>query len=97
MASMANPCAIIDTNSTPGKHAQEPYSGLKIIHAGLFRTATKSMAIAYRELGYSAHHGLDDVLGNPWTQLERAAEATWPGVPSSQPRAKLTRKDWDKI
>jgi hypothetical protein len=97
MASITNAHVSKDTGVTAGKHGQEPYSGLQIIHAGLFRTATKSMAFAYRELGYTAHHGLDDVLGNPWTQLEHAAEATWPGVPDSQPRAKFTRKDWDQI
>ncbi|KAF9737965.1 hypothetical protein PMIN06_008891 [Paraphaeosphaeria minitans] len=81
-----------------GTGDHEPYPGLQIIHAGLFRTATKSMALAYRELGYTAHHGLDDVLnGNPWIQLEHAAEATWPGVQGSQPRVKFTRKDWDEI
>jgi hypothetical protein len=97
MASATDPRALRDTGAAPGKHGKEPYSGLKIIHAGLFRTATKSMALAYRELGYAAHHGLDDVLGNPWPQLERAAEATWPGVPDGQPRPKFTRSDWDAV
>ena len=53
---------------------RKPYPGLQIIHAGLFRTATMSMSLAYRELGYTPHHGLDDVIGNPWTQHENAAE-----------------------
>lgn len=97
MGSVTDPRAIADTGITATSRNRNPYSGLQIIHAGLFRTATRSMAFAYRELGYDAHHGLDDVLGNPWTQLEQAAEATWPGIPDSQPREKYTRKDWDKV
>lgn len=97
MATGLDSRAAKDTGSAATNNDHDSYSGLHIIHAGLFRTATKSMAFAYRELGYKAHHGLDDVLNNPWTQLEHAAEATWPGVQGSQPRAKLTREEWDKV
>jgi hypothetical protein len=79
---------------------EEPNSdddGLVVIHAGLFRTATASMAEAYRILGYKVHHGLEDSLGNPWTQLEYAAEATWPTVPNARPRPRFTRRDWDML
>jgi hypothetical protein len=82
--------------------------GTKIIHAGLFRTATMSMATAYRQLGYTVHHGLDDVSvgGNPWTLIEDASHATWPdllgSLPSSSPLPRprpvpYTREDWDRL
>jgi hypothetical protein len=71
--------------------------GLKVIHAGFFRTATKSMAEAYRILGYKTHHGLDDMRGNPWAGLEQAAEATWPTARGARPRAPFEREDWDAL
>ncbi|KAI0145445.1 hypothetical protein GGR57DRAFT_298571 [Xylariaceae sp. FL1272] len=71
--------------------------GLLVIHVALFRMATASLAAAYRVLGYKTHHGLDDTLGMPWTQLEEAAEATWPCVPNARPRKPFTRQDWDKL
>jgi hypothetical protein len=83
--------------------------GLKIIHAGLYRTATKSMTEAYRILGYNAHHALDNVWAVPWTRLEQAAEATWPHLAnlpeytykstdgSPTPRPPFTRDDWQSL
>lgn len=74
--------------------------GLKIINAGLFRMATKSMAEAYVILGFKTHHGLlESVSQSPWPQLEAAAEATWPTVPGgpSPPRPPFGRADWDAI
>jgi hypothetical protein len=78
----------------------ETHDGLKIINAGLFRTATKSMARAYQILGFKAHHGLlQDVLLSPWTGIEQAAEATWPAVRSwgSPERPPFQRSDWDAL
>lgn len=80
--------------------AQPPKShsdGLAVIHVALFRTATRSLAEAYRTLGYKTHHGVEDILGNPWAQIEQAADATWPTVPYAKPRARLTRQDWDDL
>lgn len=71
--------------------------GLLVIHAALFRMATRSLTEAYRILGYKTHHGTEDVLGNPWIGIEQAAEATWPNVPNARPRAKFTRSDWDDL
>ncbi|CEI62432.1 hypothetical protein FVEN_g4974 [Fusarium venenatum] len=83
--------------------------GLKIIHAGLYRTATKSMTEAYRILGYNAHHALDNVWAVPWSSLEQAAEATWPHLAelpeytykspdgSASPRPPFNRDDWQSI
>lgn len=72
--------------------------GLKVINASLFRMATKSMALAYVQLGYKVHHGLlEDVMDSPWAQLEKAAEATWPHAPSARPRPPFKRKDWDAL
>ncbi|KAI0435914.1 hypothetical protein F4803DRAFT_544031 [Xylaria telfairii] len=69
--------------------------GLVVIHAALFRMGTKSFADAYRMLGYTVHHGVEDVRGNPWVLIEKAAEATWPSIPGATPREPFTRQDWD--
>ncbi|OTA63179.1 hypothetical protein K449DRAFT_405308 [Hypoxylon sp. EC38] len=71
--------------------------GLRVIHVALFRMATRSLAEAYRILGYKTHHGLDDVFGMPWDLLEKAAEASWPATPGARPRGPFTRADWDEI
>jgi hypothetical protein len=83
--------------------------GLKIIHAGLYRTGTASMAEAYRILGYKTHHALANVWEVPWVQIEQAAEATWPHLAqlpeytykgkdgSVTPRPPFKREDWQKI
>jgi hypothetical protein len=75
-----------------------PGDGLLLIHAGLFRTGTKSMARAYQMLGLKTHHGLfEKVTDSPWVPLEQAAEATWPSAPGARPRAPFTRADWDEL
>jgi hypothetical protein len=79
---------------------QDSHNGLKIINAGLWRTATKSMARAYQILGFKVHHGLlEDVTESPWTAIEHAAEAKWPWVrdPGTPKRQPFQRADWDAI
>ncbi|KAI0422829.1 hypothetical protein F5X98DRAFT_325263 [Xylaria grammica] len=72
--------------------------GLKVIHASLFRMATKSMAQAYTILGYKVNHALLlDTMETKWNMIEHAAEATWPTVPGATPRPPFTREDWDEI
>lgn len=74
--------------------------GLLVIHVALFRMATRSLAHAYRLLGYKVHHAHDAdnlLYGNPWPLIEEAAEATWPDVPNARPRPRFTRRDWDRI
>lgn len=78
-----------------GKKSGE--KGLKVIHVALFRMATRSMAEAYRVLGYKTHHGVEDILGNPWAQIEEAAEATWPTAPGARRRQRFSRSDWDRL
>lgn len=70
--------------------------GLKVIHASLFRSATLSMAGAYRILGYRTHHALDDMWANPWSRIADAADATWPAInkPGTPP---FSRADWDEM
>lgn len=82
---------------------QKRGTGLQVIHAGLFRTATKSMAEAYKILGYKTHHALsDDPQHTPWDKIAQAAEATWPNIcvaqhPRRQARALFTREEWDDL
>ncbi|KAI0897247.1 hypothetical protein F4806DRAFT_393107 [Annulohypoxylon nitens] len=77
---------------------QAQRNGPKIINAGLFRMATKSMAQAYIILGFKTHHGLlEGVHDTPWALIEQAAEATWPNVPDARPRPPFKREDWDAI
>ncbi|KAM3554159.1 hypothetical protein MY1884_006280 [Beauveria asiatica] len=71
--------------------------GLVVIHVALYRMATRSFAEAYRILGYKTHHGIEDLLGNPWVGIEQAVEATWPDVPHARPRPRFTRQDWDAL
>ncbi|KAI0868743.1 hypothetical protein GGS24DRAFT_481373 [Hypoxylon argillaceum] len=75
----------------------ESSDGLKILHAGLFRMGTWSMAKAYRILGLKTFHALDEPLHGNWVELEKAAEATWPSVPNARPRPRFTREDWDEL
>ncbi|KAI0907761.1 hypothetical protein F4823DRAFT_539198 [Ustulina deusta] len=75
----------------------ESSDGLKVLHAGLFRMGTHSMAKAYRILGFKTFHALDESLRGNWVELEKAAEATWPSVPNARPRPPFTRDDWDKL
>ncbi|KAI1121728.1 hypothetical protein F5Y10DRAFT_288168 [Nemania abortiva] len=76
----------------------EERDGLAIVHVALWRMGTKSMAEAYRILGYEAHHVLDNyALDQPWDVIEQAAEATWPGVAGAQPRRPFKREDWEKL
>ncbi|KAF2755650.1 hypothetical protein EJ05DRAFT_478619 [Pseudovirgaria hyperparasitica] len=91
----ADPTLTIPSITQPNPRST-PKPGLIIIHAGLYRTGTASMAAAYRILGLHAHHGLDDVPGNNWLGIEHAAEATFPHIATS-PRPKYTRADWDKL
>jgi len=78
--------------------SQDDGEGLKVIHAALFRMGTKSMALAYQQLGYRVHHGLlEGVLDTDWAGLEKAAEATWPDAPGARPRPRHTRADWDAL
>lgn len=71
--------------------------GLLVIHVALYRMATRSCAEAYRILGYKTHHGIEDILGNPWVGIERAVEGTWPNIPNGKPRSRFTRQDWDAL
>ncbi|CAH0051059.1 unnamed protein product [Clonostachys solani] len=80
-----------------GDHTSKPVGGIKIINASLFRMGTKSMAEAYKILGYRTHHAIDDPSTVPWHLIEEAAEGKWPNVPGARPRRPYTRSDWDAI
>ncbi|KAF4495702.1 efflux pump antibiotic resistance [Fusarium agapanthi] len=80
-----------------------PKDGIKIIHAGLYRTGTASMASAYRILGYKAHHALNNEWHEPWGKLEQAAEATFPHLihlpdyTHNSQRPPFTREEWQSL
>lgn len=72
--------------------------GLQIIHASLFRMATKSISQAYQILGFTVNHALLlDTKETKWNMIEQAAEATWPTVPGARPRPPFERADWDEL
>ncbi|RYP83579.1 hypothetical protein DL769_001333 [Monosporascus sp. CRB-8-3] len=71
--------------------------GLQVIHTSLFRMGTNSLATAYRMLGYTVFHGLDDMKQETWSLIEEAAEATWPSAPDARPRPPFARADWDRL
>lgn len=99
--------------STKMASTQEPLAskddGLKIIHAGLYRTGTMSMTEAYRILGYNPHHARDNLYTIPWPLVENATEATYPHIASlpnythkgpdgkPTPRPPFTREDWQAL
>jgi hypothetical protein len=82
---------------------QRKHGPPSVIHAGLMRTGTMSMARAYDILDLRAHHGLDmpempnDGGMKQWVIIERAAEATWPNVPGGRPAKRFEREDWDEL
>lgn len=89
-------------SSTPSpaahKASRPPARPTRVLSLGLPRTGTASMAAALRTLGYQdVWHGID-ALGSTsdWAVLDRAADATFPSLPSytGQP---FTRADWDEI
>ncbi|KAJ4388147.1 hypothetical protein N0V93_008753 [Gnomoniopsis smithogilvyi] len=69
-----------------------------VLSLGLPRTGTASIAAALRILGYqNVWHGVDGISNSSnWSVLNRAADATFPNLPSytGQP---FTRADWDEI
>jgi hypothetical protein len=73
------------------------HDGVKIIHAGLFRMGTYSMAKAYTILGIKTFHALDEPMSANWALLEQAAEGKWPNAPKARRRPPFTRDDWDKL
>jgi hypothetical protein len=84
--------------SPPTAVAPQKPKGIQIINAGLWRTGSKSMALAYARLGFKAHHGLNhDMMDEPWDLLEKAAEATFPKAPGARPHSPFQRVDWDEL
>ncbi|KAI0184091.1 hypothetical protein EV127DRAFT_505611 [Xylaria flabelliformis] len=80
------------------KPAPSSGNGLKIIHASLFRMATKSMAEAYTILGFKVNHVLLlNAMETKWNMIEQAAEATWPTAPGAAPRPPFKKEDWDEL
>ena len=75
-----------------------PSGGIKIINAALFRMGTKSMAEAYKILGYNPHHGIYDPFNVPWDLLGEAAELKWPRVVGKKGSGRACgRSHWDAV
>jgi hypothetical protein len=86
------------SNMAESSRTDNHKDGLAIIHVALYRMGTRSLAEAYRILGYKAHHVHDDgVLEQPWSIVEQAAEATWPAILGINPRLPFQRKDWEQL
>ena len=69
-----------------------------VLALGLPRTGTSSMCEALTLLGYqNVYHGIKS-LDSPqdWVSLSRAADATFPNLPSYTGKA-FTRADWDEV
>ncbi|KAJ3579464.1 hypothetical protein NPX13_g1092 [Xylaria arbuscula] len=77
-----------------GESKVQSGDGLKVIHASLYRMATKSMAQAYTILGYKVNHALlGHSLETNWNGIEKAAEATFP----TMAMRRFDRRDWDEL
>jgi hypothetical protein len=75
--------------------AGEGHGPPSVIHVGLWRMGTASMATAYNMLGLRPHHALD-MYDTPeqWALFEKAADATWPSDDTTEA---FTREQWDEI
>lgn len=71
---------------------------MKVLCLGLPRTGSTSMAEALTLLGYQNVYHTSRSLQRPrdWEILERAADATFPCLPSYN-RGPFTRADWDEL
>lgn len=94
----------MEPSRPPASPAQDntphrPNRPTQVLSLGLPRTGTASMAAALRILGYhDVWHGVD-ALGNSseWAILDRAADATFPTLPSYAGPPPFARADWDEL
>lgn len=83
---------------TSPAQTSQPIRPTLVLSLGLPRTGTASMAAALRILGYqNVWHGVDAISNSAdWAVLNRAADATFPNLPSYTGKP-FTRADWDEI
>lgn len=76
----------------------QPRREMKVLSLGLPRTGSASIAEALTILGYENVHHCSKAIGRPsdWRVLDRAADATFPCLPSYT-GVPFTRAEWDEI
>lgn len=76
-----------------------PLREMKVLCLGLPRTGSTSMAEALTVLGYKDVYHTSQTVARPgdWVHLERAADATFPCLPSYAPEPPFGRADWDRL
>ncbi|KAJ4406632.1 hypothetical protein N0V82_010079 [Gnomoniopsis sp. IMI 355080] len=86
------------SSSSSSSGNPQPDRPTLVLSLGLLRTGTASIAAALRILGYhNVWHGIDAISNSAdWAVLNRAADATFPNLPSYTGKA-FTRADWDEI
>lgn len=84
---------MVSAKSTGDKRASQ----LRVLSVGLPRTGSKSMLRALEILGYRSVHHLGQIWWQPrqWAFLDRAADASFPSLPTH--KADLGPVDWDEM
>lgn len=84
---------MVSAKSTGDKRASQ----LRVLSVGLPRTGSKSMLRALEILGYRNVHHLGQIWWQPrqWAFLDRAADASFPSLPTH--RADLAPVNWDEM
>ncbi|KAM5439363.1 hypothetical protein MferCBS31731_004785 [Microsporum ferrugineum] len=73
---------------------------MKVLSLGLQRSGTLSMAKALTALGYrNVHHTLTDADGGEaaWRVFNRAADTTYPVLPTYKHGQTFSREQWDEV
>lgn len=96
------PRTMVSAGSTSGdKRANHPQQQqqqqVRVLSVGLPRTGSKSMLRALEILGYGGVHHLGQIWWAPreWAFLDRAADASFPSLPTHAPG--LAPVDWDEM
>ncbi|CAJ0548566.1 Ff.00g021790.m01.CDS01 [Fusarium sp. VM40] len=78
--------------------SSKPKREMQVLSLGLPRTGTASMAEALTVLGYKdVYHGIKSIDNKEdWAILEKAADASFPNLPSYTGRP-FTREQWDEL
>ncbi|KAL1851357.1 hypothetical protein Daus18300_012603 [Diaporthe australafricana] len=93
---------MVSAGSTSGDkranhHHQQQQRQVRVLSVGLPRTGSKSMLRALEILGYGNVHHLGQIWWTPreWEFLDRAADVSFPSLPTHTPA--LASVDWDEM